>query len=608
MGIQHSVDISLVYSYVFACVFMCVLRVCIHACMHACINTYSTHKRAYRCTQTQAGCTLAGCYDCDVCVAAKNAVPDQACSNTCWLRNSFCVAALCHVDEWVRPLVTVDRLEGPVTISGAVALRDPAGMASSAIFSADSAGQQQSAAMWSFSDQSLSLYIADQALAGRAYTIELQLQNPLAAQISPPVTVQLDNGLSVAPVLMDKNESESDAERRPLFIYAIKFTYARVGQLGLGHPFSVNTLGVTIATNQEVQKGSKIRIAPFSGVSMTDIPEYDPVTSRLSLGGPHKDSFSAEKCSSACLTGTANFNLVGKSLEVFTAVKMQANSNLSFTFPVRNPGMQQESPRMGIRITFTDDTTDPPRVEELPTTAMVRDDGDRAPLKVGGAQISTKRIGQTVPYPGALNNIAVTVSFNVPVPAAAAAKLVISGLQGVQLLAAMGDGTFQVRDISADLNCSGLARGADGLGCEAFGIRDSGGVSAQCRVRWDAEASALEAHILHDLAQHTEYGFVFTVTNPAQEHQALTPKIKMHGKMPILAEVSMDVDSETDLFDMRTGIATCDACAAALPQWSRWAGRIVAAGGGTSLGLFPSRASAADARPLQVASALADRD
>ena len=82
----------------------------------------------------------------------------------------------------------------------------------------------------------------------------------------------------------------------------------------------------------------------------------------------------------------------------------------------------------------------------------------------------------------------------------------------------------------------------------------------------------------------------------------------MHGKMPILAEVSMDVDSETDLFDMPTGIATCDACAAALPQWSRWAGRIVAAGGGTSLGLFPSRASAADARPLQVASALADRD
>jgi len=564
---------------------------------------------------------------------------DADCRNDDGFQNSYCVETSCHAEEWVRPNVTIQNLAGMAQLSGMRVLYDFLGNGSTRVFGGQNTGASgdcfsgatlvSHAAEWCRALSQLRLSVIDSTVAGVPYTFELSLRNALLAQNSPLVEVRLNGGLHAAVVPMDKDVTRVldtpgavAGDAAPGEIYAIKFSYARIGQ-ATAHPFAVNTITMTIATNLALQMGSRIGISPFLGSSMSGIDDFDSARSLVTLRGPNASFFSAwvestdyKHCGNFVPTlnretgkmticpylATANFDATTKTFAVYNAREIVADSSLTFSFKLRNPGVAQESPEMGISIQISD--------QDFPRAAIIRAGGEQAPLKVSGALLRTKRIGQSVPYPSALNDIGVTISFNVPIPKAAQARITISGLLG-----AVPDGGYSdpggasslldMQDVSDLEQCSGLSRAATPgwLGCNAFGIKADPAASehTRCAARWDLVTSELALEILEDLAADTEYAFLFTLRNPPREQLPASPGIQVQGYVPILPKQAMDVDASSNLQDIHASVTECATCEDALPRWYRWSGRW----GGEAMptmnvGLFPSRANQAYALPLKI--------
>ena len=570
----------------------------------------------------------------------------------CWLnaevQNSMCVEATCHADEWVRPNITIQNMFGMAQLSGMRILDDFLGNGSTSVFGGQKAGSSgecftghelvMHAAEWCRQQSQLRLSLVNRTRAGVHYTFQFTLQNALLAQNSPFLQVLLSGGLFTGLVAMDKDltrvldkEGAEPGDAAPGKIYAIKFTYARIGQ-STANPFAVNTITVTVATNLELQTGTKIGISPFMGSSMTGIDAFDSAAKRITLRGSNSSFFSAwvestdykhcgnfvpvfdretQRMTVCPYLETANFDTTTKSFSVYNVRAMPAESSLVFSFELRNPGLAQESPELGISIEMMS--------QNFPRAAIVRASGDGAPLKVYGAMFRTKQIGQSVPYPSALNEIGVTISFNVPIPSMAQSRMTISGLMGAAPHGSTPDPSdsawthFPLRNVSDLEECTGLAREAASgwVGCNAFGIRGGGalGERKQCAGRWDAVSSVLQVDLLEDLAQDTEYAFIFTIRNPPREQLPATPAIQVQGYVPVLPKQLMVSDQSANLQQIDADVHDCATCRLALPQWYRWSGmwgREFGGGGGLvspNVGLFPSGADSgahSDGLPLKI--------
>jgi len=535
--------------------------------------------------------------------------------------NSFCVDALCHVDEWVRPFVTIDTLTGPVSPSGPIQLRDFWGNGSTRFFASDDS--EHGFGEWSRFNARMRLNIANTTRAGRRYSVEFTLQNPLVAQNSPPVKVRVDGGNFIPLEAMVKDmstvlpiENAQPGDAAPLRVYPIDFDYAKIGQSSW-YPFSVNTITITLVTNMKLQPGSMVSIAPFTGAIMAGVDDYDAAGKRIKLSGSNASVFTAmEDCQGfvptraapTCAfpgqtryTGMANFDVVKRSFEVYNAQEIAGETPYVFSFTLRNPGVGQRSPGLAIAIEIEG--------MEFPSAVIERDIGRKAPLYVEGATFVTKRIGQTVPYPSALNDIGVTLSFNVPIPKAAEPRLTISGLRGLELYGSSPDAQYpnlvSVRSVSDQTQCTGLD-GSSGswLGCGAFGIKLGAmwNTTVPCSARWHALQNALEVHIVQDLAKETDYAFTLTVRNPGQEQEAATPAVELQGKVPIMPKTPMNRENVLNLADINDSVQDCLECKDALPQWYRWSGQLGVPGGAdTAIGLFALRSPVGgDTLPLKI--------
>jgi len=541
-------------------------------------------------------------------------------------QNSFCVETLCHADEFVRPYMTIENLAGCVQPSGTIALRDFLGNQSTAIFAGmdtDTANEAE----WSRTQETVLMNLVNTTCAGRLYTLEFTLQNPLAAQNSPDVRLRLDRGSSISVEAMRKDVTRilpvvgaEAGHAAPLKVYAIKFTYARIGQAS-SSAFSSNTITVTLASNLELQKGSMVRISPFAGSSMTGIDDFNAQTQRISLTGHNASMFYGsedENCAffvpvlsrqtglySVCASlQTAHFDAATKTLTVYNVEAMEAESQLSFEFKVRNPGVAQVSPPLAIAIAIKSAEG---TWEDFPSAAIVRDVGDKAPLKVYGATFRTKRIGQSVPYPSALNEIGVTLSFNIPIPSAARPRVIISGLRGALPYGTSPDpldaSQFPLRSASPMPQCTGMMRHQGWLGCGAFGIV-TGNRTVGCSASWIQASSDLAIDIINDLDAETDYAFTFTIRNPPKAQSAAVPRVELQGNVPILPKISMDRDATVNLQDLGPSVTDCNVCEQALPYWHLWAGArvrevdssLVAA----SVGLFPLTQAGSLGMPLKI--------
>jgi hypothetical protein len=551
------------------------------------------------------------------------------------LENSFCVDAECHEDDWVQPVVTIDTLTGPLQPSGPIQLRDFSSNVSAGLFASDDG--ERSFGQWSRVDANMRLYIANATRAGIRYAFEFTLQNPLLAQNSPLVKLRLDNGnfipleamvrdlITVLPV---DNAQPGDAA--PFRVYAIEFSYAKIGQSS-PYPFSVNSITVTLVTNMKLAAGSTVSIAPFSGAIMTGIDDFDAAGARVQLRGVNASMFTAwENCvgfdpranpalrecafpGKTRYRGMANFDVIKRSLEVYNTEELEANTPYTFSFALRNPGVGQRSPGLAIAIVIGG--------LEFPSAVIERDIGMKAPLEVEGALFVTKDIGQTVPYPSALNDIGVTLSFNVPIPMLAEPRLTIAGLRGLEPYASSPDPRYPtfvaVSNVSDLTQCAGLPRPSNvWLGCRAFGIKVGTGwdETVPCSARWHAQQSALEVHIIQDLAKDTDYAFILTVRNPGREQMAAVPTVELQGKVPILPKRLMDRNGELpskrvwthpNLHDIDDSVKDCMVCKEALPQWYRWSGQMGVPGNADkAIGLFSvsQQPAAADgnAMPLKI--------
>lgn len=550
------------------------------------------------------------------------------------LENSFCVDAECHEDEWMQPVVTIDTLTGPVQPSGPIQLRDFSSNVSAGFFA--SGDGERSVGQWSRVDANMRLYIANATRAGIRYAFEFTLQNPLLAQNSPLVKLRLDYGNHIPPEAMVKDlstvlpvQNAQPGDAAPLRVYSIEFSYAKIGQAS-PYPFSVNSITVTLVTNMKLTAGSMVSIAAFSGAIMTGIDDFDAAGERVKLRGSNASMFTAfENCvgfdsranpalrecafpGKTRYRGMANFDEVKRSLKVYTTEELEANTPYTFSFALRNPGVGQRSPGLAIAIEIGG--------LEFPSAVIERDLGMKAPLEVEGALFVTKDIGQTVPYPSALNDIGVTLSFNVPIPMVAEPRLTIAGLRGLEPYGPSPDPMYPtlvaVTNVSNLTQCAGLPRPSnEWLGCGAFGIKVGTGwdEAVPCSARWHAQQSALEVHIIQDLAKDTDYAFILTVRNPGRGQMAAVPTVELQGKVPIVPKRLMDRNGELpskrvwthpNLHDIDDSVKYCMVCKEALPQWYRWSGQMGVPGNvDKSIGLFSVSQPAApngNAMPLKI--------
>jgi hypothetical protein len=243
---------------------------------------------------------------------------------------------------------------------------------------------------------------------------------------------------------------------------------------------------------------------------------------------------------------------IGGQLLVYLAEDIVANTAYSFDFNISNPALGQNSPQVGIQGFFSDQESLIGKVwmDRDNTSVLPFFDskiGDAMPLQIRTSSWILKRIGQSTPFPGALNTLTVTLSTNVPF----FSLLNTSGSVGAPCSTNFADfGISRCDDSLIVRSCmrtvvtiSGLA-GAIVPNCSgscSFPVLwDTPDAVSPCGWMWSANSKSLTFTVTNTLKENVSYIFSFNLTNPVAGQASPPISIKVSG-MPIAA-ISMEKD------------------------------------------------------------------
>ena len=316
---------------------------------------------------------------------------------------------------------------------------------------------------WNAANNMLTLGVLSDLSACTPYSLSFVVQNPttmLSLSAATPGSLLQDSmpvyisagGTVINSIEMNYTSaylnalpsvSSLNGDHRPLRVYLPRLLIKRIGQ---SNPFpgaQTNILTITFSFNTMLRMGTKIAINGITGsmgtvLSRGNLPLWlgSDATTRIS-----DQNFASE------LSNTVNS---GTWYDCEKTLTLLVNQDLdclgtayAFSFKVANPVVAQPCSAVRINVTgipvpavygsgvytqITDASPGPTLGRtgsngvlfdpDLDTLLSVQgaSKGDACPMKIWPAAFVVKDIGQTSPYPCAVNTIMVTISSNVPLP------------------------------------------------------------------------------------------------------------------------------------------------------------------------------------------------
>jgi hypothetical protein len=253
--------------------------------------------------------------------------------------------------------------------------------------------------------------------AGSEAVFTFKLKNPLVGQRAPLITIWATNtGSCEAPVDKCVMDTLSTVEHHPLNVDSQQFTVKDIVQ---SNPYTdacatsgrKNLITVTFATNFVVRRPTRFTISGLMG-SVTKSNDNFKLASNPSFGTPQFVKWAAS-------TGSLVLTLPD-------GVATEAGTSYSFTFELLNPPSPQSAPPVSI----STGEIAPVRMHSPAVAGLAA--GDQLPLKIVRPEITTLKIEQSTPRPGAMNTITVSMKTNAPIQPNRGSSLTISGFHGAQ--------------------------------------------------------------------------------------------------------------------------------------------------------------------------------
>lgn len=192
-----------------------------------------------------------------------------------------------------------------------------------------------------------------------------------------------------------------------------QFTSKSIGQK-IPYAGENNVLTVTLATNVEYRtEGGEQASITISGLTLAAAD-----VGAMKLGGSHP--FGNGRWSA----GSLQFDVVDD---------MSAGRDYVLSFEVRNPGAAQASPAVSVASSWGTSEAMEPDVRSLLAGIFEARPGDAAPLYVRTEQFFQADIGQTSPYPCAINVICITLQPSVPLSEAEGVTFSVSKLLNAEI-------------------------------------------------------------------------------------------------------------------------------------------------------------------------------
>ena len=344
-----------------------------------------------------------------------------------------------------------------ISLNGSVCTNAP-NLTAVMSFGTTPAGQGQ----WNAINNTLTLGILSDLSACTSYSLSFVVQNPTTSsnfaaqagnllQDALPVFISA-SGTVINAIAMNYTSaylnslpgvSSSNGDYKPMRVYVPRLLIKQIGQ---SNPFpgaQINILTVTFSINTLLKKGTKLAINGITGAmgsvaSRADIPLWLSSNSSIQVSD---QNFVSE------LNGTVNFATWYDCEKALTFLVNQDLDCLgtihTFAFKVSNPVAPQPCANVRINIThipvpsvyglglYTQitDMSQGQILGQYNSYGVVFDQdiatvisvpgaskGDACPMKIWPAAFVVKDIGQSSPYPCAVNTITVTIASNVPLP------------------------------------------------------------------------------------------------------------------------------------------------------------------------------------------------
>lgn len=448
----------------------------------------------------------------------------------------------------------------------------PSSVPGSPSYFADAAGTA-SRGVWVQERAEIELTLARDTAPLAIYTFAFTVTNPVTGQSSPDVRIS-SSGVPVLRVnqslcgVVGEDEAVTCPmpkinipDEQPLFVYAPRFVNREMGQ-STPYPATLNVLTITLALNVPIpaivdtlDDGVSVVISNLAravagpgGGGKSELQVFGRILDGVAgADGSRSNDFFASSYQGAART--AEWDNDAKELRMWVVRNLPANTLLELSFELTNPVTGQFSPDiavkgLGIPIeeVFVEKETAPPRF--IPNALP----GDAAPLRVYSPEFLVKSIGQTNPYPGALNSIRVTLRMSVDLPASShpdlftSWQLRISGLFG-------GPSVITDYELTDHTNNGGH-----------LSFASSGNLSLPDRVGkvfWDGRVGEDEVElddnkaavlfVRETIERERDYTVSFSFNNPATPQQSPVVFIRTVGLGTLESKVEMDRDDMTVL-------------------------------------------------------------
>ena len=363
---------------------------------------------------------------------------------------------------------------------------------------------------WNNYDKLLYLNVASGGIsAGASRSFSFDLENPVSAQRSPLITIwALNAGSCKIPVSKCTMDRPTDANLQPLTVDSATFVVRAVGQ---SSPFasSSNTITITFATNQALERPTKVTVMGLMGSTMPSNLALQVTT----VAGPHALVESSGIWTRS--TGTLILSLREN-------VKSTPGQNYSISVDLMNPPSAQNAPLVSIAANGIDAVL----VNSWPNQTLLPL-GDQLPMKIIQPRIVKAKIRQSSALPDVRNVITVTMRMNALVSSRSKGSFTISGLLGAR--ARTGSVALHALGSCNSTSCINVFKssptGSPGTawwqGKERSDIAD--------HVMQSVPEQSLVLYVANDIQAYYDYVFSFDVQNPTCNHDCSHVTIVTNG-------------------------------------------------------------------------------
>ena len=322
-----------------------------------------------------------------------------------------------NAKSWIR----FTNLLGASAESGELRLTSPDGK--SHLHFASSTGARPGYGFWNDTVKSLQLYVCTSVEVATQLVLSFVVENPPYSQSAPTVTAMAQSGdVFSTVVLKDLGSAKTvsiPGSASALFVLCPFWLSAKVGQ-STSFPSDLNTITILWSTNFPIRPASRAYgqfVLLITGLKNAAAPlGLIPISAacRSCFAASWDDSF--------------------KALSIQVLASLDPNVEYALSFNVTNPPRGQSPQSIALSSTSIMVASD-----SSCNGFLARDFAvlpySTPPMAVITAQFTQKRVGQSNPYPGAINVITVTISTNVPLFVSSrtivgSTAINISGLQG----------------------------------------------------------------------------------------------------------------------------------------------------------------------------------